>query len=185
MMSETEKTSQPDLDKWFEELEKELEKVPADVADMAAAVLERHQPAPQERNNLDRKILDDFHGFAPTIDDTFTGQLPTITTKAQIFITENLTEGQYFRFGIEGGGCSGFNYLFDVAENKEDHDIVFSESPPALVDDMSIKYLYGSVIDLYTEGMNKMLKVENPGAKASCGCGTSFAFDEDLLDMYP
>jgi len=158
-----------ELDKWFEELE---------------ADLERDQPKIQERDSLDKKILDDFHGFAPTIDDSFTGQLPTITPKAQIFIAENLHQGQYFRFGIEGGGCSGFNYLFDIAESKEEHDIVFSESPPALVDDMSIKYLYGSVIDLYTEGLNKMLKVENPGAKASCGCGTSFAFDEELLDIY-
>ena len=45
---------------------------------------------------------------------------------------------------------------------------------------MSIKYLYGSEVDLYTEGMNKMLKVTNPGAKASCGCGTSFA----LMKIY-
>ena len=157
-----------EIDEWFAELEIELDK----------------QPMPQERSSLDKKILDDFHGFAPTIDDTFTGQLPTITPKAQIFITENLEEGQYFRFGIEGGGCSGFNYLFDVDKELADDDIKFSDSPPAIVDSMSIKYLYGSVIDLYTEGMNKMLKVENPGAKASCGCGTSFAFDEDLLDIY-
>lgn len=171
MKSNTDKEQlDQELDQWFAELEEELD---------------RSQPVVQERTSLDRKILDDFHGFAPTIDETFSGQLPTITPKAQIFITENLEEGQYFRFGIEGGGCSGFNYLFDVDKELSDDDIKFSESPPAVVDNMSIKYLYGSVIDLYTEGMNKMLKVENPGAKASCGCGTSFAFDEELLDMYP
>ena len=49
---------------------------------------------------------------------------------------------------------------------------------------MSLNYLYGSEIDLEESNMNKMLKVTNPGAKASCGCGTSFAFDEDLLDLY-
>jgi len=59
-------------------------------------------------------------------------------------------------------------------------DIKFSTSPPAIIDEMSLKYLFGSEIDLYTEGMNKMLKVTNPGAKASCGCGTSFAFDEEF-----
>lgn len=171
MKSNTDKEQlDQELDQWFAELEEELD---------------RSQPAAQERTSLDRKILDDFHGFAPTIDETFSGQLPIITPKAQIFITENLEEGQYFRFGVEGGGCSGFNYLFDVDKELSDDDIQFSESPPAVVDSMSIKYLYGSVIDLYTEGMNKMLKVENPSAKASCGCGTSFAFDEDLLDMYP
>ena len=168
-----------EIDKWFEELEAQVDE--SEVARLAQAVLDRHA---NDRNNLDRKILDDFHGHAPTIDDTFQGKLPTITPKAQIFITQNLQDGQYFRLGIEGGGCSGFNYLLDIAEQVEEHDIVFSESPPAVVDDMSIKYLYGSEVDLYTEGMNKMLKVTNPGAKASCGCGTSFAFDEDLLDMY-
>ena len=121
-----------------------------------------------------------FHGFAPTIDDKFSGQLPVITPKAQIFISQNLEENQYFRFGVEGGGCSGFNYLFDVDKTVNEDDIKFSTSPPAIIDEMSLKYLFGSEIDLYTEGMNKMLKVTNPGAKASCGCGTSFAFDEEF-----
>ena len=164
---ETEQLDQ-ELDKWFAELE----------ADLAS------QPKAQENTDLDRKILDDFHGFAPTIDETFAGQLPTITPKAQIFITQNLSEGQYFRFGVAGGGCSGFNYLFDVADKPEADDIQFSDSPPSLIDEVSLKYLYGSEIDLEDSNMNKMLKVINPGAKASCGCGTSFAFDEDLLDMY-
>ena len=64
-----------------------------------------------------------------------------------------------------GGGCSGFNYLFDVAEKPESDDIQFSESPPALID-TSLKYLYGSEIDLEDSFMNKQLKVTNPGAKA-------------------
>lgn len=180
MTSKTEtQQSEVDLDKFFSDLEAQLDE--SEVARLAQAVMERHA---NDRNNLDRKILDDFHGHAPTIDDTFKGKLPTLSPKAQIFITENLQQGQYFRLGIEGGGCSGFNYLLDIAEEVEEHDIVFSENPPAVVDDMSVKYLYGSEVDLYTEGMNKMLKVTNPGAKASCGCGTSFAFDEDLLDMY-
>jgi len=163
-----------DLDKFFEELEQMADK----------AEIERSQNKPIPTSDLDRKILDDFHGFAPTIDNSFAGELPKITPKAQIFITENLEEGQYFRLGIEGGGCSGFNYLLDVATEVEEQDIVFSNYPPAIVDDMSVKYLYGSEVDLHTEGMNKMLKVTNPGAKASCGCGTSFAFDEELLDLY-
>tara|TARA_S200002703_G_scaffold83179_4_gene71628 strand:- start:352 stop:888 length:537 start_codon:yes stop_codon:yes gene_type:complete len=174
--TETEQLDQ-EIDKWFEELEAELNK--PDVSKMAQAVLNRHS-----KTDLDRKILDDFHGFAPTINETFNGQLPTITPKAQIFITQNLEEGQYFRFGVAGGGCSGFNYLFDVADKPESDDIQFSETPPALIDETSLKYLYGSEVDLEDSNMNKMLKVINPGAKASCGCGTSFAFDEELLDMY-
>jgi len=159
-----------DLDKFFEELDEMADK----------AEIERLR----SKTDLDRKILDDFHGFAPTIDESFQGQLPTITPKAQIFISENLGENQYFRFGVEGGGCSGFNYLFDIDDHPNDDDVTFSDSPPAIIDSMSLKYLYGSEIDLEESNMNKMLKVNNPGAKASCGCGTSFAFDEDLLDLY-
>ena len=138
----------------------------------------------RSKTDLDRKILDDFHGFAPTIDESFQGQLPTITPKAQIFISENLGENQYFRFGVEGGGCSGFNYLFEHTETIDEEDIVFCESPKSIIDPDSLKFLYGSTIDLEDSGMNKMLKVVNPGARASCGCGTSFAFDEELLDIY-
>jgi len=90
-----------------------------------------------------------------------------------------------FRFGVSGGGCSGFNYLFDVCEEMEDGDIKFCDDPLSIVDSESIKFLYGSTIDLVTNGMNKQLSVENPGARASCGCGTSFAFDDELLDLMP
>jgi len=160
------------LDNWFKELEASID-------------LEREQPPMQERDfSLFNKVLEDFHGNAPIIDESYNGQLPTITPKARIFITQNLEEGQYFRLGVIGGGCSGFNYEFDVATEAEDKDIQFSDSPPALVDRESLQFLYGTTIDLEDKGMNKILKVDNPGAKASCGCGTSFAFDEDLLDVF-
>tara|TARA_Y100000114_G_scaffold97722_1_gene90952 strand:+ start:237 stop:740 length:504 start_codon:yes stop_codon:yes gene_type:complete len=166
MKSDKEKEQQ-ELDKWFEELES------------------KPQPSIYEemRNvSLDEKILRDFHGFAPTIDEKYAGKLPTITPKAQIYITDTLKPGEYFRFGVNGGGCSGFTYILDVDKNIEDDDIKFSESPPSIVDTESIKYLYGCEIDLQDSAMNKMLVVKNPSAKASCGCGTSFAFDESLLD---
>ena len=66
-------------------------------------------------SNLEEKLLYDFHGNAPIIDDTFKGQLPKITNKASIYIAEQLQPGQYFKFGVDGGGCSGFQYLFDTA----------------------------------------------------------------------
>ena len=166
MKSDKEKEQQ-ELDKWFEELES------------------KPQPSIYEEMknvSLDEKILRDFHGFAPTIDEKYAGKLPTITPKAQIYITDTLKPGEYFRFGVNGGGCSGFTYILDVDTNIEDDDIQFSDSPPSIVDTESIKYLYGCEIDLQDSAMNKMLVVKNPSAKASCGCGTSFAFDESLLD---
>ena len=152
-----------DLDKFFAELETSI------------------QNSEPELPNLDRKIIDDFHGNVPIFNEKVNGQLPTITPKAQIYITDILEKGQYFRFAVDGGGCSGFNYAFDIETNPRDNDIHFSKNPPAVIDDVSIKYLYGSIIDLDTSSLSKQLVVDNPGAKASCGCGTSFAFDESML----
>ena len=152
-----------DLDKFFAELETSI------------------QNSEPELPNLDRKIIDDFHGNVPIFNEKVNGQLPTITPNAQIYITDVLEKGQYFRFAVDGGGCSGFNYAFDIETNPRDNDIHFSQNPPAVIDEVSIKYLYGSVIDLDTSSLSKQLVVDNPGAKASCGCGTSFAFDEAML----
>lgn len=175
-MSETQ-INPDELDKWFEELEASLDK--EEISRLSQKVLERHQPS------LEDKILYDFHGHAPIIESEFEGQLPNLTAKAKIYILTNLEPGQMFRFGVSGGGCSGFNYLFDVCEEMEDGDIKFCDDPLSIVDSESIKFLYGSTIDLVTNGMNKQLSVENPGARASCGCGTSFAFDDELLDLMP
>lgn len=168
MKSNTEKKQQ-DLDKWFDELESPTKK----------SVYEE-----MKAGSLDDKILRDFHGFAPTIDQSYAGKLPTITPKAQIYITETLKPGEYFRFGVNGGGCSGFSYLLDIDTVMEKDDVQFSENPPAIIDKESLKYLFGSEVDLEDHMMNKMLKVNNPSAKASCGCGTSFAVDENILDYY-
>jgi iron-sulfur cluster assembly accessory protein len=179
-MSQEKEYNLDDLDRWFEELETELEanKDENEIARLAQKVLDKHNPS------LEDKLLQDFHGHAPIIDESYSGQLPTITPKAQIFITQNLEKEQYFKFSVYGGGCSGFNYSFDVTSEITDEDIKFSDSPPALVDRESLQFLYGTTIDLEDKGMNKLLKVDNPGARASCGCGTSFAFDEELLDTY-
>ena len=51
-----------------------------------------------QEDSLDDKILRDFHGFGPTIDEKFKGEMPTITPKAKIYITDTLNPGEYFRF---------------------------------------------------------------------------------------
>jgi iron-sulfur cluster assembly accessory protein len=134
--------------------------------------------------NLKDKVLEDFHGNAPIIDESLHGKLPTLSKKAAIYISNTLKPGQYFKLAVDGGGCGGFQYSFDVCDEVEETDVIFSENPPALTDKESIMFLYGADIDLEDSGLNRLLKVVNPGAKMSCGCGTSFNFDPDLLDMY-
>jgi iron-sulfur cluster assembly accessory protein len=179
MSEQDQKLTDTEIDQFFAELEKQADQ--GEIARLAQQVLNNHK---MQEPTLEEKVLADFHGNAPIIEEKYDGELPGLTAKAKIYILTNLEPGQMFRLGVSGGGCSGFNYIFDVCEEWEDGDIKFCDDPPSVVDSESIKFLYGSTIDLVTSGMNKQLSVENPGARASCGCGTSFAFDDDLLDMY-
>lgn len=131
----------------------------------------------QKPNELDSKILEDFHGNAPVISESFQGVLPTLTNTAKIFITDYLEDGKFFRFGVVGGGCAGFNYLMDEDESQTEDDIVFCEAPLAVIDKESLKYCGGAEIDLEKSPFGSSLIVNNPGAKSSCGCGTSFSYD--------
>ena len=62
-------------------------------------------------SKLEEKLLYDFHGNAPIIDNTFKGQLPKITNKASIYIAEQLQPGQYFKFGVDGEAVVAFSML--------------------------------------------------------------------------
>jgi len=79
------------------------------------------------------------------------------------------------RVSVEGGGCSGFQYKFDVVSGKEGDDIVIErDGARVLIDPVSLQYLTGSEIDFADELIGAAFKVRNPLATASCGCGTSF-----------
>lgn len=81
-----------------------------------------------------------------------------------------------FRVSVEGGGCSGFQYKFDLVETAAADDLVVSKSGAVVVvDPVSLPYMLGSEIDLTDNLMGEALEVHNPLAVASCGCGTSFS----------
>jgi iron-sulfur cluster assembly accessory protein len=85
-------------------------------------------------------------------------------------------EGSMLRVSVNGGGCSGFAYAFDVDRNRQDDDIVVERDGVAvLVDQVSLQYMDGSVIDFVDDLIGQSFKIENPHAVASCGCGTSFS----------
>ena len=81
------------------------------------------------------------------------------------------------RVSVEGGGCSGFSYKFDIVANEpEDTDTVLTrDGATVLIDDVSLVYMTGSVIDFVDDLIGQAFKISNPNAVASCGCGTSFA----------
>ena len=80
------------------------------------------------------------------------------------------------RLSVEGGGCSGFQYKFGMAEAQEAGDtIVETDGVQLLVDDVSLELVAGCKVD-YVESLGgSAFRVENPQASAGCGCGSSFA----------
>lgn len=80
------------------------------------------------------------------------------------------------RVSVEGGGCSGFSYKFDLTDTSQDDDLVLEEEGGrVLIDPISLMYMGGSVIDFVDDLMGQSFQVRNPNATASCGCGTSFS----------
>lgn len=85
-------------------------------------------------------------------------------------------EGTMLRVSVEGGGCSGFQYKFDMEREKAADDLVIArEGAVVLIDPVSVNYMAGSEIDFVDDLIGASFKIKNPQAKAACGCGTSFA----------
>ncbi|MGE7369183.1 iron-sulfur cluster insertion protein ErpA [Neorhizobium sp. NPDC001467] len=83
---------------------------------------------------------------------------------------------QALRVSVEGGGCSGFSYKFDLVEDQQEDDIVIAKGgAKVLVDSLSLVYMAGSEIDFVDNLLGQSFQIRNPNAVASCGCGTSFA----------
>ena len=84
--------------------------------------------------------------------------------------------GAMLRVSVEGGGCSGFQYKFDIERAKAEDDLVLvREGAVVLIDPVSVNYMAGSQIDFVDDLIGQSFKINNPQATASCGCGTSFS----------
>ena len=79
------------------------------------------------------------------------------------------------RVSVEGGGCSGFQYIFDLVKDSANDDTVLErDGARVLIDPVSLQYMAGSEIDFVDDLIGASFKVRNPQATASCGCWTSF-----------
>ena len=81
------------------------------------------------------------------------------------------------RVSVEGGGCSGFSYKYDLVEDRSEPDdlVIEKEGAKVLIDSMSLQFLGGSEIDFVDDLTGQSFQIKNPNATSSCGCGTSFA----------
>ena len=82
-----------------------------------------------------------------------------------------------FRIGLTGGGCAGYEYIFDYCKEPKDNDFVIDYGEIKFnIDPMSGPYVQGMTIDWVVDGVNEQFKFINPQEQASCGCGVSVGF---------
>src|ERR1044072_4554766 len=85
-------------------------------------------------------------------------------------------QGAMLRVSVQGGGCSGFQYKFDIERAKAGDALVLArDGAVVLIDPVSVNYMAGSQIDFVDDLIGQAFKINNPKATASCGCGTSFS----------
>ncbi|MGD9784507.1 MAG: iron-sulfur cluster insertion protein ErpA [Hyphomicrobiaceae bacterium] len=109
-----------------------------------------------------------------------TTTLPVALTRSAARRIVEIASGEpvnkLLRLSVEGGGCSGFQYKFDLVAEREADDLVLErDGAMVLIDPVSLGFLTGSEIDFIDDLMGAAFKINNPNATASCGCGTSFS----------
>ena len=88
---------------------------------------------------------------------------------------ESRGKGVGIKIGVRKAGCSGYEYFFDYIDSFEDDGVVFEKNGCKIfVDNSSLEFLKGSLVDYQKDGLNQGIKFLNPNAKAVCGCGESF-----------
>lgn len=101
--------------------------------------------------------------------------LTPAAAKRIAWIADKQAKPAILRLSVEGGGCSGFQYKFDLAEAPDGDDSVSeTDGVKLVVDPISLDLVGGSVVDFVESLGGAAFKVENPQAAAGCGCGSSF-----------
>ena len=105
-------------------------------------------------------------------------QAPSLTPAAAARVTwiaQRQARPPVLRLSVEGGGCSGFTYKFDLADGPDSDDSVSeTDGVKLVVDSVSLDLLSGSRVDFVESLGGAAFKVDNPNAAAGCGCGSSF-----------
>ena len=104
---------------------------------------------------------------------------PVVTERAARRVADILKrepDGSMLRVAVNGGGCSGFSYSFDIDTARTPDDLVIeADGATVLIDPVSLDFLKGARIDFVDDLIGQSFKIDNPNATSSCGCGTSFS----------
>jgi iron-sulfur cluster assembly accessory protein len=103
----------------------------------------------------------------------------TLTASAARRIREVMAgeaAGAKLRVSVDGGGCSGFQYVFGIESGEAADDIrIERDGATVVIDPVSLGLLAGSTIDFVDDLVGQSFRITNPNATSSCGCGTSFS----------
>jgi iron-sulfur cluster assembly accessory protein len=128
-----------------------------------------------------------FIGLEPSAGIAFMAQSHPTDEATPVTLTERAakrvnailakeSDGSALRISVNGGGCSGFSYAFDIGKDRSADDIVVArDGATVLIDAVSVEYMKGATIDFVDDLMGQAFRIENPMATSGCGCGTSFS----------
>jgi iron-sulfur cluster insertion protein len=95
---------------------------------------------------------------------------------SKLLLMEGEPEKKFMRVAVEGGGCSGFQYIFKFDTERNNDDLVFEKNGvEVVVDEISLELVTGGRLDYVEELIGSYFQIANPNASSSCGCGTSFS----------
>jgi iron-sulfur cluster assembly protein len=107
--------------------------------------------------------------------------LPTVrltdsaVTHIKRLLSENEMVGFGLRFGLQGGGCSGYSYMLEFEEAPQAEDEVHAfDDVRVFMNPLHIEYLRGSIVDFQDTLLGAGFQIDNPNVKRKCGCGSSF-----------
>ncbi len=91
------------------------------------------------------------------------------------WIAERQRKPAVLRLAVDGGGCAGFTYKFELGEVEADDAIAESSGVKLVVDPVSLELVKGSAVDFVEDLGGAAFRVTNPNAQSGCGCGSSFS----------
>jgi len=91
------------------------------------------------------------------------------------WIAKRQSKPAILRLAVDGGGCAGFTYKFELAEQADDDAVAETDGVKLVVDPISLDLVRGSAVDFVEDLNGAAFKVLNPNAQSGCGCGSSFS----------
>ena len=109
----------------------------------------------------------------PPVTDTI--QLTEAAAKRVAAIAARQNKAPILRLSVDGGGCAGFSYKFELGELADDDAVAETSGVRLVVDPVSLDLVQGSAVDFVEDLGGSAFKVTNPNAASGCGCGSSFS----------